>query len=96
MPELHVLDDLRQAQQGRADQPCRSVPTAEQCDTPAELQRPLDANDATNVAGVPDPTRVFDVESNLIEFTSESFDIGLGEVRKLFDIGDGHRGPPCA
>ena len=63
---------------------------------PPSSNAPLDANDATNVAGVPDPTRVFDVESNLIEFTSESFDIGLGEVRKLFDIGDGHRGPPCA
>ena len=80
VPDLHVLEDLRDREADGAEHPQRRQRGAEQHGARAQLELALHVDDATDVRRVLLAPGVDDVLADRVELDADLLDVGLGEV----------------
>ena len=78
--DLHVLDDLRDREAGRARQPCRRKQREQQHGAAAQFELALKVDDAADVVGVALAAAVEHLLADGVEFAAEVLDVVVAEV----------------
>ena len=92
--DLHVLDDLGDAQRHGACPPCRAFRARGQHQAACYLEGTLGGDGAADVARVARAPRVFDVLADGVQLDSQALDVGVGQMRERRNVSDCHRVPP--
>jgi len=90
VPELHVLDDLGEPEHRGAGDPRWRERAGEQRGPTTDGQPALELDRVLDVRRIVRASRLLDVASDLVELTPDRFDVGVGQVGELLDVGDSH------